>query len=425
MAVDNSVIFIPPVMSVSATQKIDVSTVGQQVIFNNGVFLLNSSLNKTLPKSLYKIWKKDNKLYLIERETTNFELSLKDISNRIANRSYKSDNNSVEFLNGDGTLLARKFLDSFELGFNYSSVNNSNSTISNALKTINPYTKDSTLVNYNSYSGKALSLYQIKPNQLVSNLQFTNPTKQQVAELTNINLFLRLKSIFSNKEITQNYYNDFVYLFSNWCLFNIDNIDLTNFEISSRASDVKTKVAGPLKEQDLVLKQTILINNSNKKTFNNLNVEKFENVRIYDSSRFNPTQTIVLDGEDDLLFRNERSFNYIDRVFVLVNKENKNQTAIKVKEFYSVGDSTNIAFSYTLENLFNSIGGSSLAKAEWSRDRETRLNTAAGFYDVYVYNQGEYPGFFINNNSILELEIEESTFRINSEGDFYVVEIVW
>jgi hypothetical protein len=258
----------------------------------------------------------------------------------------------------------------------------------------------------------------------VSNLQFTNPAKQQVAELTNMNLFLRLKSIFSNKEITQNYYNDFVYLFSNWCLFNIDNIDLTNFEISSRASDAKTKIAGPLKEQDLVLKETILINNSNKKTFNNLNVEKFENVRIYDSSRFNPTQTIVLDGEDDLLFRNERSFNYIDRVFVLVNKENKNQTAIKVKEFYSVGDSTNIAFSYTLENLFNSIGGSSLAKADWSRDRETRLNTAAGFYDVYVYNQGEYPGFFINNNSILELEIEESTFRVNSEGDFYVVEII-
>lgn len=75
MAIDNSVVKIPSLSTTSAVEKVDLQGVGGQVTFNNGVYLSQESLNKPLPKSLYKVWSNNNKLYLLERETTKLNLS--------------------------------------------------------------------------------------------------------------------------------------------------------------------------------------------------------------------------------------------------------------------------------------------------------------------------------------------------------------
>jgi hypothetical protein len=424
MAIDNSVIKIPSLMSVSSTEKMDVSS--QQVTFNNGVYIFNSSLNKPLSKSLYKIWSNNNKIYLFERDSTKVETVLKDISSKVTRQRYAADNNTIEFMDADGRVLVQKLSDSLFIGDggnNYSIYNNSPSTISKALSTSQPTTKYSTLSGAESYKGKTLNLYSLKPDILTKFSAYLNPN-EAIREIIDINFFLRIKSLFTNKEITQDYYNSLVYLIANWGLFNIDPVISSDFDISKRSNTLKQTLKAPLSEQDLVLRQSIKINNASQKIFNSSNVKRLSDVYLFDTSELNGTRALSLTDRDGFLILDENTYsNYINKVFIFHNKQTNNTTAIRTSNSYTVGSANNASIGYGLAPLFNSVGGNELSLGNWNILPSERRNNITVPYDVYVYSPEQYLNFYAYDTGLLEIELDNN-LTTRSEGDFYVVEIV-
>ena len=189
MAIDRSVITIPPLMSVNATDKV---TVPQQVTFNNGVFILNSSLGKPLSKSLYKVWAKENKVYLFERETTTIEKIIDSLASQTT-RTFKigGSDSDFAFVNADGTQIAEKQVDRLFLTSVFNQYNNTPDNVNKTLSNYQPYTNSLVSSNFNNYLNKTFNVYSLKPDIVTSYLQFAKPT-QELASLVNINLFLRL-----------------------------------------------------------------------------------------------------------------------------------------------------------------------------------------------------------------------------------------
>jgi hypothetical protein len=411
-------------MTVSSTEKMDVNS--QQVTFNNGIYIFNSSLNKPLSKSLYKIWSNNNKIYLFERDTTKIETVLNDISSKVTRQRYATDNNSIEFMDVDGRILVQKFSNSLFIGDggkNYSIYNNSPSTITKALSTNNPVTKYSTLAGAASYAGKTLNLYSLKPEILTNFSYYLSPT-EAIPQIIDINFFLRIKSLFTNKEITQDYYNSLVYLMSNWGLFNIDPLISSDFDLSKRSNTVKQVLKAPLSEQDLVLRQSIKINNATQKIFNSSNVSKLEDVYLFDTSYQNGTTTLALADSDGYLVLDENTYtNYLNKILIFYNKQSNNITAIKSLRSYKVGSADNASIGYELTPLFNSIGGDQLSLDTWNILPSERRNNSTIPYDVYIYSPEEYLNFYAYNTALLEIELDNN-LTTRSEGDFYVVEIV-
>lgn len=427
MAIDNSVITIPPLMSVNATDKV---TVPQQVTFNNGVFINNSSLGKPLTKSLYKIWKKNNKLYFFERETTNIENVFHTVSNTIVDyttQQSEGENILVDFADNSGRFIVTKFTNSLYLSYEFVNLNNdTEESAARALRTVDPYTKVSTLSNSELYKNKSLNIYGLKQDLITRYLQFL-----KAPQIINTNLFIRLKSLFSNKEINKNYYNYFVYLFSNWGLFGLDTVTTTDFDIAKKASLVKEKLLAPLQENDLSLLNTFKVINSRQIVNNSTNVQLFENVFVSNTTeKTDDISTLtILDQDGNLIIGNDNNSLFLDKIFVFRNKLTNELTAIRTTNFYSfnfrsngVNRSVIAAFSYNLEFIFNSTGPSLITK-NWSDSASSRTRDAV-LYDLYVYDISQYIGFHFYNSGILELEIEPTSFRTNSQGDFYVVEIV-
>ena len=111
-------------------------------------------------------------------------------------------------------------------------------------------------------------------------------------------------------------------------------------------------------------------------------------------------------------------------MFVFVDVDADTSSVIETIEFYNVGDTLKAAINYKKGMYYSSLGGSPLVLSEWSRDRETRISNSRKKYKLLVYNKSEYLGFPVQiDKSILELTLN-STFRTNTQGDFYVVEIV-
>lgn len=429
MAEDNSVIVVPPILTVTTTQKFDTSLVGQEVNFNNGIFVNKSSLTAILPKSLYKVYKKNNKIYLFERETTRIEKVIDDISKNlnVFAVSNTSDGILVDVKLTDSSIAATKTNNSFLLNGVYSTFNNSSDTILNATKTHNPYTKFSTVNNFNLYINKSLNIYTLKTSISAPYLQFVKPPQTILN-----NFFIRIKSIFTSKEITSSYYNNFVYLLSNWCLFGIDELTTTDFDISKRANIVKSKLSSPLKETDLQLLNSINIIDAKQIINNSSNVVLFQNVLVSNTSEeTTPTSTItILQQDGGFIINNENYNNFINKILVFVNKQTNDITSIKIKNLYdvvfrvrNVSDVNKSAFTYDLITNFDSTGPA-LKTEDWNRNQIARKSTETSvLYDVYIYDESNYIGFHFYNNSVLELEIDNTSFRTNSEGDFYVVEI--
>ena len=192
MAIDNSVITIPPLMSVNATDKV---TVPQQVTFNNGVFILNSSLGKPLSKSLYKVWAKENKVYLFERETTKIEKIIDSLASQTT-RTFKigGSDSDFAFVNADGTQIAEKQVDRLFLTSIFNQYNNTPDNVNKTLSNYQPYTNTLVSSNFNNYLNKTFNAYSLKPDIVTSYIQFAKPT-QELASLVNMNLFLRLKNL--------------------------------------------------------------------------------------------------------------------------------------------------------------------------------------------------------------------------------------
>jgi len=431
MVKDNSLIVVPPITSISAVQKIDPTLISQNITFNNGLFIINkSSLSAALPKSLYKIWKKNNKIYLIERETTNIEKIFHSICSTITSfttQQSEGSNNVVDFIDNQGRYIITKYNNSLFLSHEYVNFNNdTNESSIRALKTINPYTKVSTLSNFEIYNNKSLNIYGLKQDLITKYLQFLKPP-----QIINTNLFLRLKSLFSNKEINKSYYNYFVYLFSNWGLFGLDELTSSEFDIIKKSTSIKGKLSAPLKESDLNLLNTINIINSRQVINNSTNIKFYENIRISNTTeKTDGTQTItIIDQNGDLIIGNDNNNLFLNKIFVFKNKLTNELTAIKSTNFYSINyrvdgynKSVITAFTYNLEFIFDSTGPTLLTK-EWEDSKNSRRDNP-NVYDLYIYEQEQYLGFHFYDSAILELEVENSSFRTNSEGDFYVVEIV-
>lgn len=432
MAIDRSVITIPPLMSVNATDKV---TVPQQITFNNGVFILNSSLGKPLTKSLYKVWSKGNKVYLFERETTGIENVIDSLASQTT-RTFKigGSDSDFAFVNAEGTQIAEKQVDRLFLTSVFNQYNNTADNVNKTLSTNQPYTNTLVSSNFNNYINKTFNAYSLKPDIVTSYLQFAKPT-QELTSLVNMNLFLRLKSLFSSKEINKDYYNYFTYLLTHWGLFGVDEVSFSSFQEKTRSDTLKQKLKAPLLEQDLVLRNSINVSNAKQLSFSTANVEKFDNVFLYDTSRFNSeftNNTIALvDQSGEELFGEDNFENYLNKVFVFINNQTNEISAVKNKVFYDVGDTHKVSFDYELANVFNSIGGPQLLTNEWSRNTQERIRNQNPLkkYTVFVYNLFDYVDIPISVKqdgtitNILELELS-SNFRTNSQGDFYVVEIV-
>jgi hypothetical protein len=432
MAIDNSVITIPPLMSVNATDKV---TVPQQVTFNNGVFILNSSLGKPLTKSLYKVWSKGNKVYLFERETTGIENVIDSLASQTT-RTFKigGSDSDFAFVNAEGTQIAEKQVDRLFLTSVFNQYNNTADNVNKTLSTYQPYTNTLVSSNFNNYINKAFNVYSLKPDIVTSYLQFAKPT-QELTSLVNMNLFLRLKSLFSSKEINKDYYNYFTYLLTHWGLFGVDEVSFSSFQEKTRSDTLKQKLKAPLLEQDLVLRNSINVSNAKQLSFSTANVERFDNVFLYDTSRFNSeftNNTIALvDQSGEELFGEDNFENYLNKVFVFINNQTNEVSAVKNKVFYDVGDTKKVSFDYELANVFNSLGGPQLLTNEWSRDKQERVRNQNTLkkYTVLIYDLFDYVDIPVNvkqdgsTTNILELELS-SNFRTNSQGDFYVVEIV-
>ena len=422
MAIDRSVITIPPLMSVNATDKV---TVPQQVTFNNGVFILNSSLGKTLSKSLYKVWSKENKVYLFERETTSIEKVIDSLASQIT-RTFKigGSDSDFAFVNADGTQIAEKQVDRLFLTSVFNQYNNTPDNVNKTLSNYQPYTNTLVSSNFNNYLNKTFNAYSLKPDIVTSYIQFAKPT-QELASLVNMNLFLRLKSLFSSKEINKDYYNYFTYLLAHWSLFGVDEVSFSSFQEKTRSDTLKQKLKAPLLEQDLVLKTSVSIEESKQYLYNSSNVKIFDNVTLYDTSEFNPTTTLIITDLSGYSIIDEDNYSqFYNKVFVFVDVDADTSSVIETIEFYNVGDTLKAAINYKKGMYYSSLGGSPLVLSEWSRDRETRISNSRKKYKLLVYNKSEYLGFPVQiDKSILELTLN-STFRTNTQGDFYVVEIV-
>ena len=433
MAIDNSVITIPPLMSVNATDKV---TVPQQITFNNGVFILNSSLGKPLTKSLYKVWSKGNKVYLFERETTGIENVIDSLASQTT-RTFKigGSDSDFAFVNAEGTQIAEKQVDRLFLTSVFNQYNNTADNVNKTLSTYQPYTNTLVSSNFNNYINKTFNAYSLKPEIVTSYLQFAKPT-QELTSLVNMNLFLRLKSLFSSKEINKDYYNYFTYLLTHWGLFGVDEVSFSSFQEKTRSDTLKQKLKAPLLEQDLVLRNSINVSNAKQLSFSTANVERFDNVFLYDTSRENAeftTNTIALvDQSGEELFGEDNFENYLNKVFVFINNQTNEISAVKNKLFYDVGNRyKKVSFNYELINVFNSIGGPPLLTNEWNFNKEQRVRNQNPLkkYTVLVYDLFDYVDIPVSVKqdgtitNILELELS-SNFRTNSQGDFYVVEIV-
>lgn len=433
MAIDNSVITIPPLMSVNATDKV---TVPQQVTFNNGVFILNSSLGKPLTKSLYKVWSKGNKVYLFERETTAIENVIDSLASQTT-RTFKigGSDSDFAFVNAEGTQIAEKQVDRLFLTSVFNQYNNTADNVNKTLSTYQPYTNTLVSSNFNNYINKTFNAYSLKPDIVTNYLQFAKPT-QELTSLVNMNLFLRLKSLFSSKEINKDYYNYFTYLLTHWGLFGVDEVSFSSFQEKTRSDTLKQKLKAPLLEQDLVLRNSINVSNAKQISFSTANVERFDNVFLYDTSENNSgftTNTIALvDQSGEELFGEDNFENYLNKVFVFINNQTNEISAVKNKLFYDIGNVyKKVSFDYELVNVYNSLGGAQLLTNTWNFYKETRVRNQNPLkkYTLFIYDLFDYVDIPVSvkedgtTTNILELELN-SNFRTNSQGDFYVVEIV-
>jgi len=424
MAIDNSVVKIPSLSTTSGVEKVDLQGVGGQVTFNNGVYLSQESLNKSLPKSLYKVWSNNNKLYLLERETTKIESIINSISSK-TNRVFKigGSDDSFAFVNETNEQLAEKSLNSLRLVEN-TRFNNSPETINNSLSNYRSYTKESIALNHNNYKNKIINFYKLKPELTTNLLKLCTP-QEGLTEILNSNFFLRIKSIFTTREISSSYYNYFTYLLAHWALFKVDEVTLSEFDSKKRSDTVKATVSAPLKEQDLDLFRSLSITNTKRLSYSFDNLRKIDNVLVFDTSDVNGIRTLsITDSDGYTLLDQDNYTNYYNKVFVFENLNSGQLSAINSIEFYTVGDIKRTAFSYNFESLYNSLGGSMLDLGVWSADRQQRLENKKSNYRLLIYDKQDYVGIPVEfGNSLIELETN-TEFRTNSDGDFYVVEIV-
>ena len=158
MAQDKSVIKVPGISSTQIVPKINTST-QEELVFNNGVYISKSSLNKTLPKSLVRLWKNGNKLYLFNRDTTVLEKIIKYFANTNSDLSISVGSEFTQATNNDNlSILVRNTKGTSTLFTNIGSSNNllDEATIKSTLVSSN------IIVNSEILENKQLKIYKLK-----------------------------------------------------------------------------------------------------------------------------------------------------------------------------------------------------------------------------------------------------------------------
>lgn len=420
MAQDKSVIKVPGVSSTQIVPKINTSA-QEELVFNNGVFISKSSLNKTLPKSLVRLWKNGNKLYIFDRDTTILENLIKYFSNTNSNLSISAGSEFTQVTNDSNlSLLVRNTKGTSTIG----SSNNllDETTIKSTLVSSN------TILNSEILENKQLKIYKLKSSISTDYVMkyflpyVTQQEKLSLDTIDNSNFFLRLKSIFTSKEILSNYDN-FVYFLSIWIFPFIDNtLNLSTFNIIKSNKSIKSKLSGPLIENDLELYRNIVIINNKNINYNFVN--KIENVNIQNANNNVLGEKKALSLIKDFSFITPEAGN----VLVFINKQNNYIFSILVNSVEDAYITTagggadtinNVAIRYELKPIYNTTNGPSyLTTFNSSYTSELQNN-----FDMYSIPLDSYQSIIAYNQNVTELEVNDPTFDTKTDGDYYVVEI--
>lgn len=424
MAQDKSIIKVPGVSSTQIVPKINTSA-QEELVFNNGVFIPKSSLNKTLPKSLVRLWKNENKLYIFDRDTTILENLIKYFSNTNS-MSISVGSEFTQVINdSNSSLLVRNTKGTSAL---FTTTIGSSSNLLDETTIKSTLVSSNTILNSEILENKQLKIYKLKSS--ISNnyvMKYFLPYVAQQEKLSldtidNSNFFLRLKSIFTSKEILSNYDN-FVYFLSIWIFPFIDNtLNLSTFNIIKSNKSIKSKLSGPLIENDLELYKNIVIINNKNIDYNFVN--KTENVNIQN------TNNNVLGEEKALTLVKDFSFITPEagNVLVFINKLNNYIFSILVNSIEDAyittadGDAdtiNNVAIRYETKPIYNITNSPSyLTTFNSSYTSELQYN-----FDMYTIPLDNYQSIIAYNENITELEVNDPTFDTKTDGDYYVVEI--
>jgi len=448
MAQDKSIIKVPGVSSTQIISKISTST-QEELVFNNGVFISKTSLNKTLPKSLVRILKINNKIFLLNKDTNFLEWVIDSVATRAQTINIDSSASRirVKFLDEIGyygaSVIGSTITLTEEIGRYYppSLVSLSNSSENNYNRAFNSFRVLSNILDIGaentenlSFNGKQLKLYKLKDSITIKYLnQFNFPYIAETDytliydKVFNSNFFLRLKSVFSFKEGNGLYNNIKAYLFANWVLPYIDTPN-TSFDVIKTTKDIKNKLGGALTENDLVLYKTIPLINAYSKHFtpDSYDYQDVGEVHLYDVTTHlgKPERTFAVEGVRSY---EQPAVNIIDdrHVLVFIPKVGTEIFALKVvRTFYQEYGENSNSFTFQQKQIYGKIKSFyNYIDVELDADTKFSLNQSDEYkFYLYIISNELYDGFY--EQDILSFTIpSEIDFSTETEGDYYVAEI--
>ena len=445
MAQDKSIIKVPGVSSTQIVPKINTSA-QEELVYNNGVYIAKASLNKTLPKSLVRILKGNNKIFLLDKETNFLERVIQataTLKQRIVIdvhpngdlrlTLYDSIGYSASLLESGGIRLRES------IGYPTSDVFLANASETNINKAFGSFRVSSTILNIGadntenlSFNGKQLKLYKLKES-IISNylIKFAQPDYRVYNKVLDSNFFLRLKSVLSFKEGNGSegslYNNIKAYLFANWVLPSIDTLN-TSFDVIKASKNIKNKLGGALTENDLVLYKTIPLINAYSKRFtpDSYDYQDVGEVHLYDvTTRLgNSERTFAVEGVRSY---EQPAVNIIDdrHVLVFIPKVGTEIFALKVvKTFYQASGENSNSFTFQQKQIYGNIKPFyNYIDVELDADTQFSLNQSDEYkFYLYIISNELYDGFY--EQDILSFTIpNDIDFSTATDGDYYVAEI--
>ena len=151
--------------------KIEPPSTQEDLVFNNGIYIPKSSLVKTLPLSLARVWKKGNKIYLFDRHTTLIEKYIRSSLSNDTQVTYSVDASGVKtinFLDTTTSFIATKEYNSLTLSrtdINNDTKENLDKALSSTLVTSTSFNASESLAN------KTLKLKNLKSSIIQKYLQ--------------------------------------------------------------------------------------------------------------------------------------------------------------------------------------------------------------------------------------------------------------
>jgi hypothetical protein len=432
MAQDKSIIKVPGVSSTQIVPKINTSA-QEELVYNNGVYVPKSFLRKTLPMSVVRLLKKDDKIYIFDKETTLLERIIMKIVDNLTNVSYASSEDPFtsynfysESENGyfakseDGLISA--YIDSeFKTAMDNFTEESSDKAVTSYQVTSTVLTTGDVNVEDLSFNGKQLKLYRLKSNIFSDYLtKYHTPYIDErnfapiYTNILNSNLFLRLKSLLANKDTKKEY----TYLFASWILPFLDKPTSSPYDVEKSNRSIKSKLGGPLTYNDLELYKTISLSSAITKHF--YDYFQFTGVNLFDiTSQYDTSEKILFMfgmGASPAIIRPPT----IGNVLVFIPRAGTKVFAIKIKELFNTavyGNNTAFTFEYKTiygktNNIYNTL--------TFGVDDYSVVDDYV--FDVYVIESYNYDTLY--EQDIVSLKMQDSSvFSTETEGDYYVAEI--